>query len=63
MGYENGTLEVEFKQGLIYQYFGVPEEFWINLMVADSAGGYLAKNIKNEFSYKLIGVDKKEDLE
>lgn len=66
-GYDNGTLEVEFKQGLIYQYYGVPEEFWINLMVSDSAGSYLAKNIKNEFPFKLMGtfkdVDKNNDLE
>lgn len=59
-GYEDGTLEVEFKQGLIYQYYGVPEEFWINLMMSESAGRYLAKSIKNEFPFKLIGTNKNE---
>ena len=67
-GYLDGTLEVEFKQGLIYQYYGVPEEYWINLMVSESAGSYLAKNIKSEFPFKMIDpnkneVDTDEDLE
>lgn len=48
---ESGTLEVEFLNGAVYQYFDVPETFHYELMNADSHGGYLAHNIKGSFRY------------
>ena len=40
------TLEVEFKNGSIYQYFGVPQHLYQGLMQASSHGEYLDAYIK-----------------
>ncbi len=56
IGYDSstGTLEVEFANGGIYQYFDVPEHEYDALMTASSHGGYLAKNIKPHFRYARV---------
>jgi hypothetical protein len=48
---ESGTLEVEFKNGTLYQYFDVPQGVFDGLANADSPGGYLAENIKGVYRY------------
>jgi hypothetical protein len=48
---ESSTLEIEFKKGAIYQYSGVPEDEYQNLMGASSVGRYFNSNIKNRYSY------------
>lgn len=45
------TLEVEFKNGSVYQYFDVPEGEYMNLLGADSVGSYLNQNIKTGYRY------------
>ena len=47
-------LEVEFLNGRIYRYFGVPEEVYEKLMNADSHGSYFHKAIRDEFPYDRI---------
>jgi hypothetical protein len=55
VGYENGTLEIEFHSGSIYQYHGVPENIYRGLMSASSKGTYHHQHIKNAgFVYKQI---------
>lgn len=54
IGYDNGTLEIEFLTGHIYHYFDVPESEHENLMAATSHGEYLAKNIKGTYEYERI---------
>jgi hypothetical protein len=54
IGYDNGTLEVEFNQGLIYQYYQVPVEIYENIFKCESIGSYIFKNVKKEFPYKLV---------
>ncbi len=53
VGYDNesSTLEVEFKKGSVYQYSGVPQEDYLNLMSAPSHGRYFNANIKNRYPY------------
>ncbi len=58
IGYEDGTLEIEFSQGLVYQYYGVPEELYESIFKAESIGVFVTKFIKPDFPYKLIGFDK-----
>lgn len=55
IGYDasSSILEVEFKSG-IYQYFGVPEYIYDELMSADSQGVYLNANVKGTFHYEQI---------
>lgn len=53
VGYEAGTLEVEFNSG-IYCYYDVPEYIFEELMASDSKGTYLHQNIKKSYSYEKI---------
>lgn len=56
IGYDSNsmTLEVEFLNGSIYQYFDVPEVEYLNLISAESVGRYLNQNIKNNYRYAQI---------
>lgn len=45
------TLEIEFKSSGLYQYYGVPEEVFIELMAAGSKGKYHHQNIKGKYAY------------
>lgn len=56
VGYEEDseTLEVEFKNGALYQYFDVPQRIFDGLISADSVGGYLAQNIKGVYRYSRV---------
>lgn len=57
VGYDtiNNILEIEFKKGGIYQYYGVPNNIYDGLMNANSLGSYFNKNIKNGgFSFKKV---------
>jgi hypothetical protein len=55
-GYDEGsqTLEVEFTNGAVYQYAGVPLNEFEGLMNADSKGKYLNANIKNRYPYTKL---------
>jgi len=48
VGYDaaTSTLEVEFKHGAVYQYFGVPAAEHAALVRASSVGGYLDAHMK-----------------
>ena len=56
VGYDPGTLtlEVEFQDGGLYQYFAVPESIYIGLMRASSKGGYLHDYIKDQYQYRKV---------
>jgi hypothetical protein len=44
-----GTLEVEFKDGSIYSYAGVPTSVYKALMGAGSLGSYFNAEIRNRY--------------
>jgi KTSC domain len=48
VGYDdaNNVLEVEFRTGGVYQYFGVPRESYVALMAAMSKGRFFNTQIK-----------------
>ena len=56
IGYDenSSTLEVEFLNNSIYQYFDVPQHIYEALMQADSHGKYLAYNINGVFRYSKV---------
>lgn len=54
VGYENSTLEVEFNNGTVYQYFNVPNFIYSALMSAYSHGEYFAQNIKSNYQCRKI---------
>ncbi len=56
IGYDvnSQTLEIEFLNGGVYQYFDVPENIYNELMTASSHGQYLAQNIKGHYRYSKV---------
>lgn len=56
IGYDGDsqTLEIEFLNGGVYQYFDVPQYVHEELMNASSHGQYLAQNIKGVYRYSKI---------
>ena len=57
VGYDidSQVLEVEFHKGGTYQYFGVPQNIYDDLMASDSKGKYFNLNIKKAgFAYSKI---------
>jgi hypothetical protein len=48
------TLEVEFRNGSVYQYFDVSESVYQDLMSASSVGTYLNQTIKAIYRYVRI---------
>lgn len=56
IGYDSlsQTLEIEFQNGHIYQYFDVPEQIYLNLMAAGSHGKYFSASVKGYFRYARI---------
>jgi hypothetical protein len=57
VGYDSGdrVLEVEFHNGGIYQYFGVPAHVYSSLMRAASHGSYLHSHIKDVYPFARVG--------
>lgn len=57
VGYDTttSTMEVEFKNGEVYQYYEVPERIYQNLINAASVGKYLDQNVKKRgYRYKKM---------
>lgn len=56
VGYDDdsATLEVEFNNGSVYQYFDVPQHVYQALISAPSVGGYLASNIKGHYRFSKV---------
>ena len=56
IGYDKGsqTLEIEFLNGSIYQYFDVAKHIYNDLMGAGSKGEYLATQIKGSYRYSKV---------
>ncbi len=47
-------LEVEFRNGRVYRYFGVPPEAYKQFLSAESRGRYLNRFIKGHYRYVRI---------
>jgi hypothetical protein len=54
VGYTDGTLEIEFFGGRIYQYADVPQGIYEELMRANSHGKYFHRRIRNSYRYQRI---------
>lgn len=51
---ESETLEVEFNNGNIYQYYNVPQLMFESLMQAPSVGSFFNANIRNAFACSKV---------
>ena len=56
IGYDSAseTLEIEFLNGSVYQYYGVPQNIYDQMMAASSKGKFLNAYIKNAYPYSRI---------
>ena len=56
IGYDSAflTLEVEFNNGAIYQYYDVTEDVYTDLLNASSIGSYSSHNIRNAYPTQKI---------
>ena len=56
IGYDaaDGTLEVEFNSGGIYQYFDVPEAVYTALMRASSKGRYMNDHVRDHYRCRKV---------
>jgi hypothetical protein len=48
-------LEVEFRSGKIYRYFGVPPQTYSEMLKASSKGRYFNTKIRDLFPFQQIG--------
>ena len=51
---EHATLEIEFIDGDVYQYFLVPPSVHRELLQAESMGRYFQAHIRDQYGYKRI---------
>jgi KTSC domain len=56
LGYDerDHVLEVEFRTGRVYQYFGVPPSLYSDLLNAASLGEFYNRQIRNEYRFVEI---------
>lgn len=47
-------MEVKFRSGAVYRYFGVPAEIYDGFLVAESKGAYFVSVVKGQFGYAKI---------
>lgn len=51
---ESNLLEVEFRNGLIYEYLGVSGDLYQQLLAAPSHGAFLVHFIRNRFAHRRV---------
>ena len=51
---ESRTLEIEFRNGAVYRYDGVPSTEYAGLMSASSHGKYFDRHIKGCYEYRRV---------
>lgn len=49
VGYRKGTLEIEFPDGDVYRYLGVPRFVFLQLLRADSMGSFFNERIRDRY--------------
>ena len=48
-------LQIEFRDGVLCQYTGVPPQTYEELLRADSKGGYFNQHIRPKFLHTVLG--------
>lgn len=54
VGYEDGVLEVRFNNGGLYRYFDVPPEVCLELLKAESIGGFFNRYVRGGYRCKRL---------
>jgi hypothetical protein len=51
---EESTLEVEYGNGSVYQYFAVPKSVFELLLAARSKGAFASERIRGRYAYRRV---------
>ena len=51
---EENVLQLEFRNGLAYEYFGVPAALYGELLSAQSKGAFVTRFIRGHFRFRRI---------
>lgn len=51
---ESSTMEVEFHDGSVYQYFDVPRDVYDRLLQAESPGSFLHTQVRGVYRYARV---------
>jgi hypothetical protein len=51
---DSSTLQIEFKDGGIYDYFSVPPQHFAGVLSAGSAGRYFHDHIKDRYRFERV---------
>lgn len=54
---ERQILEIEFRNGGVYQYFGVPKKTHQDILISGALSRYFSENIKNQYDYIKLSDD------
>jgi KTSC domain len=56
VGYDENTkiLEIGFQSGLVYQYSGVPQKVYTDLMRSSEIGKYFSDKVRTQFQTKQV---------
>jgi KTSC domain len=49
IGYQAGTVEIEFVDGDVYRYFLVPPRVFVEFMQAESKGAFFNERIRDRY--------------
>jgi len=49
-----GTMEISFRNGSVYRYFGVPLHVYQSLLAAESKGRYFTAAIRTTFRFERL---------
>lgn len=52
---EENVLQLEFRNGLAYEYFGVPPALFSDLLSAPSKGAFVTRFIRGHFPFRRLG--------
>ena len=50
----DALLEIIFQSGAVYEYLGVPDPIYQQLLTAESQGGFFNSKIRNDFPFRKI---------
>ena len=51
---QSAVLELQFRNGAVYQYFSVPSRVYRDLLEARSKGVYFNQNIRGRYPYQRV---------
>ena len=51
---QSAVLELQFRNGAVYQYLLVPPKVYRDLLEARSKGGYFNQNIRGRYPYQRV---------